>query len=189
VEELTVCTWLWGDKYPQLYIERLAESVARRLKQPHQFRVFTPEADDQHLTQIPGCFARLRMFDPAWQEANGFRGRLVCLDLDLVVTGPLDSLFDRPEPFVILQGVNASNPCPYNGSAMMLRAGAHPEVWSDFNLEAVKASAAFEFHDDQGWLHHKVPGAAGWGPGDGVYGWRDPIGFQHLPWVQEHWRT
>ena len=154
------------------------------------------------------------MFDPAWQAEHGITGRLVCMDLDMIITGPLDELFDRPEPFAILQGANAANPCPYNGSLMQLRAGAHPEVWSEFNLEAARAAPFYEFPDDQGWLAHKVPNAAGWraGPESGAYafqkpgwprgealprnarvvafpGWRDPIGFQHLPWVQEHWRT
>jgi hypothetical protein len=67
---------------------------------------------------VPGCFARSALFDPEWQARHGIEpgDRFVCLDLDLIVTGPLDGLFDRPEPFAILQGVNASNPCPYNGS-------------------------------------------------------------------------
>lgn len=213
MEGLTVCTWRWGQKYSDGYVARLEAGLRRHLRQPFAFRVFAPEPADAALTEVPGCFARLRMFDPAWQETNGVRGRLVCLDLDLIVTGPLDDLFDRPEPFVILQGANAANPCPFNGSVQMLRAGAHPEVWTDFSLEAARALPFHEFPDDQGYLAHKIPGAAGWPAGreSGVYGfqkpgwprgealprdarivafpgWRDPIGYQHLTWVQEHWR-
>lgn len=214
MEVLTVCTWVWGNKYSPDYVEKLASGVKRNLRQQFRFRVFTPQDEDEHLIKIPGCFARLRMFDPEWQEMNDITGRLVCMDLDMVITGPLDDLFDRPEPFTILQGANASNPCPYNGSLMMLRAGAHPEVWSDFSVEAATAAPYYEFPDDQGWMAHKVPNSAGWtcGPNSGVYafrkrnwpqsdrlppgarivafpGHRDPSQFSKLDWVSEHWNA
>jgi len=210
---LTVCTWLWGDKYGPHYVDRLRNGVARHLKQPHRFEVFTPSPADEHLTKIPGCFARLRMFDPVWQKLNHVYDRLACLDLDVVITGPLDPLFDRPEPFVILHGANASNPCPMNGSVMMLRPGAHPEVWSDFSVEKAKAVPFYAFPDDQGWLWHKLPNAPGWqaGPSSGIWsfakrGWpkdnklpdgarmvcfpgsRDPSQFEHLDWLRWHWQ-
>ena len=212
---LHISCWLWGDKYADSYVAKLAAGVERHLDQPHNWRVFTPEPDDWHLTRVPGCFARLRMFDPEWQRRQGIEAgdRLVCMDLDSVVTGPLDPLFDRPEDFVILQGANASNPCPYNGSIMMLRGGYRPDVWDDFNLGAAATIPFFEFPDDQGWLWHKLPDAAGWrvGSESGVYafakpgwpkgtalprdarlvvfpGWRDPMLFTDLPWIQQHWR-
>jgi hypothetical protein len=216
VAGLTVSVWKWGEKYGPEYVERLAAGVARNLAQPHDFCVFSPPNEDEHLTTIPGCFARLRMFDPAWQERNGFKpgDRILNLDLDLIVTGSLDELVNRPESFVILQGANAANPCPFNGSAFMLRAGEHADVWTDFSLEAASKVPAYEFPDDQGWLAHKIPGAGAWKAGteSGVYayqkpgwprgealpadarivafpGWRDPQGVKHLGWVREHWRT
>ncbi|MDP3493434.1 MAG: hypothetical protein Q8R82_09985, partial [Hyphomonadaceae bacterium] len=190
----------------------LAGSVARNLSRPHRFEVFTPQDEDLHLTQIPGCFARLRMFDPEWQRANGITGRVVCMDLDLVVTGPLDDLFDKPEPFTILQGVNASNPCPFNGSLWAFDAGYRPDVWTEFTLQAAQAVPFHEFSDDQAWFAQKLPDAGAFTDKDGVYafckpgwpkghalpknarvvafpGWRDPIGFSHLDWVQDHWRA
>lgn len=208
---LIVSTFFWGTKYGPEYLEKLKAGVARNLSEPYEFRVFEPE--DMALTQIPGCFARLRAFDPDWQARQGINegDRIVCLDLDLIVTGSLDGLFHREEGFTILQGVNSSNPCPYNGSAWMLRAGYRPDVWSGFSLEAAEAVPFDSFPDDQAWFAHMMPDAGAFGPETGVYafqkpgwpkgnnlprnarivafpGWRDPVGFQHLPWVQEHWR-
>jgi hypothetical protein len=102
--------------------------------------------------------------------------RIVNIDLDTVITGEIDPLFDRPEPFVILQGGNASNPNPYGGALIMLRAGAHPEVWTDFSVEAASRVPYFEFPDDQGWIWHKLPNAAGWkcGAGSQVFVFRKP---------------
>lgn len=215
---LHVSCWLWGDKYGDDHVDRLAAGVARHLRQPYQWRVFSPQSEDIPLTKIVGCFARLRMFDPRWQAHQRMvpGDRLVTLDLDSVVTGPLDPLFDREEPFLILQGANASNPCPFNGSLQMVEAGYRPDVWTDFSLEAARTIEYHEFPDDQGWLWHKLPNAAGWTAGStsGVYafrkpgwpkggdhvlpkdarlvvfpGWRDPSLFTKLPWVRDNWTT
>lgn len=205
--------WLWGTKYPGHYIDRLATSIRRNLSGPYQFHVWKPLAEDEHLTHIPGCFARLRTFDPAWQFEYGIHpgDRIVVMDLDMVVTGSLDGLFDRAEPFCILQGVNAVNPVPYNGSLWMLRAGYRPDVWSEFTVEKAEALPKFTIADDQNWLAHKLPDAGAFGPDCGVYGFqkpgwpkgdklpsnarlvaffghRDPSQFTHLPWVKKHWQ-
>lgn len=213
---LTICTWLWGDKYGPEYIQKLFASVRRNLKQDYLPMVTTPQVEDRHLTDLKGCFARLRLFDPAWQAANGIEpgDRIVCMDLDLIVTGPLDELFDREEPFVILQGANAVNPCPFNGSLWMLRAGYRPDVWHEFSPELAAKVPFHEFPDDQAWLADMIPDAAGWtcGRESGVYafqkrgwpkgealpkdarmvafpGWRDPSQYTRLDWVREHWRA
>lgn len=224
---LVVATWLWGEKYTPVYVERLYAGVKRNLKQPFRFMVMTErerkdgfsEGIERHaiknpeLTKVKGCFARLRMFDPAWQQARDIAERLVCLDLDMVITGSLDVLFDRPERLVVLKGANASNPCPYNCSVMMLRRGAHPELWRDFSLEGAKHIPQYQFPDDQGWIAHHAPNAAGWhvGRSSGIYafqkpgwpdgtaelpadarivafpGWRDPSEFITVPWIRKHW--
>lgn len=224
---LVITTWWWGNKYGQNYVDRLKAGVTRHLTEPHRFMCLTDQVaaqtkdgidyrpiEDKELLPVKGCFARLRTFDPYWQFIRDITkgDRIVCLDLDLIVTGPLDHLFYRPEPFCILQGANAANPCPFNGSVWMLRAGYRPDVWSEFSLEAAAKTKHFEFPDDQGWFWDRIPDAAGWQAGtrSGIYayqkpGWpkgdalphdakivcfpgkRDPSQFTHLPWVKEHW--
>lgn len=223
---LTIATWLWGTKYGEADVAKLAAGVRRHLQQDHRFIVISDRPvtiqgvenyeipqQDRYLLSIPGCFARLRMFDPAWQEQVQVRGRLANIDLDTVITGHLDPLFNRAENFVILQGANAQNPCPYNGSIFMLRAGVHADVWSGYSLKSVRALPFHEFPDDQGWLAATIPNAAAWKAGSlsGVYafkkpgwpagddlpadarmvvfpGWRSPSKFTHLPWVKKCWR-
>jgi hypothetical protein len=210
---LIISTWSWGTKYGPDYVAKLASAVKRNLKQPHRFAVFFPQEEDEYLTEIKGCFARLRTFDPEWQAANGIEpgDKIVCMDLDLIVTGPLDELLDREEPFTILQGVNSANPCPFNGSLWMLEAGYRPDVWHEFSPELAEKVPYYEFPDDQAWLADMIPDAGKFGPEDGVYafqkkgwpkgellprnakvvcfpGWRDPSQYVRLEWVQEHWR-
>jgi hypothetical protein len=212
MDRLTVATWIWGEKYTGEYIARLKYAVHKNLRQKHRFVIFTPFPGDEKF--FSGCFVRLRMFSEGFQKFYCIeRGtRVVCLDLDLIVTGELDPLFDRTEPLVILKGANAANPCPFNCSVLMFRAGEYAELWNDFNLEEAATIPQYEFPDDQGWIHFKAPSAAVWqcGQASGIYafrkpGWpkddrlpadarivafpgkRDPAQFVHLPWVQKYW--
>lgn len=213
--KLIISTWIWGTKYSTSYVDKLERGVNRHMRESYEFRVFEPETRDAALTAIPGCFARLRMFCPEWQAKKGISpgDKLVCLDLDVVVTGGLDRLWQRNDSFVILHGANSLNPCPYNGSVMMLRAGEHASVWTEFSLEKAKKIRQMEFPDDQGWLWHVMPGSAGWrcGPHQaGIYafgkpgwptnnelpadarlvafpGWRDPSKFMSIPWIVSNW--
>lgn len=207
-----VITWQWGAKYGRHYVDRLARAVERNLGS-HTFTVCEPLPEDMHLTAIPGCFARLRTFDPAWQRSMGFDegDKILCLDLDLIVTGSIEPLFDQSEPFAILQGVHSANPCPYNGSVWMLRAGYRPDVWEDFTVTAASKVPHYIFPEDQAWFAAKMPTAGAYGPRDGVFafrkpGWaagddlpkgarivafpgaRDPKDFEHLEWVKRHWQ-
>jgi hypothetical protein len=219
-----ICTtWLWGDAYAEHYVRRLASGLKRHIKQKHRVLCFVDRTrhlpwieqypiQNTILTQVKGCFARLRLFDPVLQERIGAKpgDSIVNFDLDAVTTGGLDELLDRQDGFAILQGINTTNPCPYNGSLWMLKAGYRPDVWSEFSLAEAAKVPFHAFPDDQGWFHHKMPDAGAFGPLDGVYGfkkkgwpagddlpenarlvafpgWRDPEKFMHLPWIKQHW--
>lgn len=222
---LFVCCWLWGAKWPSVYAERLFAGLRRNIAQDFRSVLITDhlvtcgadivspiKVDDYLLLEKPGCLARMRMFDPAWQEEIGARtgDRIVCVDVDAVITGSLDPLFDRADDFTIMQGFNTTNPCPFQGSLWMFRAGARHDVWTDFSYEAAKRGPFHSIPDDQGWLHSKFPAAAGWTTADGVYafkkqGWddgrrklpenarivafpgRDPGKYPDVSWIKQHW--
>jgi hypothetical protein len=222
-------TWLWGDKYPEEHVRRLAAGVKRHFTQPTRIVCFTDRRrgnldvaqvvfgdDCRRLTEVPGCFARLWLFDPECQDEIKARPgeSILNLDLDLIITGNLEWLDAIAAPFSILADVNSTNPCPYNGSVWQLKAGYRPDVWTDFSLEAYRAYGVpyHAFPDDQGWFYHKMPDAYRLGPHCGVWafkkrgwnersdalpdkasivafpGWRDPSKFENLPWIQQHWK-
>lgn len=212
---IIIGTWFWGSKYPKYYVDKLKSSLSRHIKQEFNFRIFKPTSEDEYLTTIPGCFCRLRMFDPVWQESNGINkgDRLVCIDLDVVITGKLDPLLDRMDDFTIVQGVNSSG-FNFNGSFWMIKAGYRPDVWYDFSVESAQNIPYHDFPDDQSWMEYKIKEAGSWGPEDGVYafekkgwprnrqnrlpknarivvfpGWRDPSQFYDLQWIRSNWRT
>lgn len=224
-------TWMWGSKFEHADVAKLRRGIARGMgSTTHTFTCFTDQLrgkqgytvdgvqyfgiQDPELTRIPGCFARLRMFDPAWQVQHKFSNAgdvLINVDIDTVVTGDLNPVVDRTEPFVIMQGANTANPCPYNGALILLQPGYASFVWDTFKTDA--PMPFFEYPDDQGWLHYTLPGAPGWvvGPEHGVYvfrkrGWpqgsdalprgaklvtfvrKHPAELGHLDWVRENWR-
>lgn len=220
---LVIITWLWGEKYGPEDVRKVFGGFRRHLREVHRQvcvtyqdieGVETTPIKDPGLTRWKGCLARLRLFDDVWQRDLGIQrnDRIVNVDLDVVVTGPLDILFDNVASFKILTGANASNPCPYNGSIFMLRGGEHADVWDDFTIERILRVPHHEFPDDQAWLAFKLPGAPGWRAGaeSGIWafrkrtwpagdalppgaklvcfpGHRDPSQFTHLDWVKKHW--
>lgn len=173
----------------------LARMVARHYARPHRFVCFTDDATgiDPALVQVvplwddharlpsphgagnPSCYRRLRLFDGAF--ARPLLGeRFVTLDLDVVVTGDLAPLWDRPEDFVIWG--DTAKGTPYNGSMVLQSVGARQQVWDEFDpVESPKRSRALGYiGSDQGWIgaclgvHERK-----WTKADGVWSYRNEI--------------
>ncbi len=221
---LHVVTWFWGDKYSPEYVRKLKNSLLRNVKQEFHFIVMSDQKLDfldtapiqypKGVTLDRNCFVRLQTFSREWQQSEGIEigDKILSIDVDCVVTGELDPLVDTDNKFMIMQGGNFQ-PCPYNGALQLLTVGHHRDVWDDFTIDRASQVPFHEWPDDQGWLWHMIPNAAGWkcGPEHGVYvfhkpGWpersdnlpegarvvafagkRSPAKFEHLPWIGKHW--
>lgn len=117
---------------------------------------------------LPQCHRRLAMFRP--DAADIFGERFVCMDLDCVVGGSLDPLFDISDDFAMYNGTSASR--PYNGSMMMMRAGARPQVYTEFTPERAEYAGRRFIGSDQAWISHCLgKGERVWGVPEGVYSW------------------
>jgi hypothetical protein len=233
MEVLSVVTWLWDDpnyrwnghfRYGADHVRRLRASVARNLSMPHRFVLVTDQPDSDYgpgVEIVPlwndfardgGCYRRLKAFDR--ETAQRLGERFVWLDLDTVIMGPLDSLFNRDEPFVAWRDVNP--PTPYCGSMIMMNAGARQQVWDQFIADpnAARARAQRYIGTDQAWIGECLgTREPTWGPEDGVYNFKKEVANRGLPdnarivfftgpvdpsqaeiqrrhpWVLEHWRT
>lgn len=165
-----------------------------------------------HGERNPSCYRRLKLF--SLEAATLIGPRFVSLDLDCVITGDMAPVWDRPEDFVIWGATNPTT--SYNGSMMLMTAGARPKVWTTFDpaTSPRKAKAAQCWGSDQGWISYCLgPNEKKWTQADGVYSWRndikpkratlpsaarivfwhgrdDPWGTigQSTNWVREHWR-
>jgi hypothetical protein len=188
---LTVLTWLWKQpesraEYDARAVNVWAHMVSRNLSMPHRIACVTdmPEGIEPWIELIappgdfldisnpdwsgkkPQCYRRLSMFRR--DAAKIFGERFVCMDLDCVVSGPLDPLFDRGDDLVLYRGTARTR--PYNGSMMLIRAGCRPQVFETFNQAAALESGALFCGSDQAWLAHCLGwNEKVWDEADGVY--------------------
>lgn len=188
---LTVLTWLWQQpggrtRFTADHVNTWADMVSRNLSMPHRIACVTstPEGIDASVDIIappgdfvdvrssrwgdrkPQCYRRLSMFRR--DAAKIFGRRFVCMDLDVVVGGQLDPLFDRKDDLVLFKGTSKDR--PYNGSLMLIKAGCRPKVFEDFTPEGAEQSGQKFCGSDQAWLAHCLGwNEATWDETDGVY--------------------
>ena len=206
---LSIVTFKWRplpgyrSSYGPAQVNTLRRMVERHYRSPHRFVCVTDDAEgldpEVHVVPLwndladlpnpsfrdgPSCYRRLKVFA---RDAGLLLGeRFVCMDLDVVITGDLAPLFDRPEPFVSWRNPNPM--WPINGSLFMLQAGAHPEVWERFDpvTSPPLAHGAGCRGSDQGWMSYVLGRQQPtWGREHGVWSWQDEItrrGRLHAPY-------
>lgn len=190
---LTVVCWKWRSapgyrsSFDSASVNTLRSMVARHYRRPHEFVCVTDDASgiDADIRVEPirndfaglagphgvNCYRRLRMFSK--DAADWLGPRFVSLDLDVVITGELEVLWDRPEDFVAF-GDTATG-TPYNGSMILLRAGTRTKVWETFDpaTSPQRTRSLGLIGSDQAWIGACLgPNEPRWGPKDGVYSWR-----------------
>lgn len=115
----------------------------------------------------PNCFCRLRLFDPA--TAKEFGSLLVSIDLDVTVYADLRPLLTMDKFKVAINEMQKR--ARYCGTFWQLRAGAYPEIWSEYepgrSPRAIRDAGLTG--SDQAWFSLKIPDAPTWGTADGVY--------------------
>jgi len=178
---ITVLTWFWRQsggraEYLPEHVNLWAAAVRRNLSMPHRVACVTdhPEGIDSSVEIItpprdfesvriptwgdkkPQCLRRISMFGP---NAGGVFGkRFVCMDLDCVIAGPLDPLFGVSSDFKMMIGT-APKKRPYNGSMLLMTAGARPQVYTEFTPERATLAGKHFLGSDQAWIAFSL----GWG--------------------------
>lgn len=205
--DFAVVCWRWKptpgyrSSFGPETVNILRRMVSRHLKRQHRFICVTddPAGLDPSIEVIPlwndhakvpnpsgplnpSCYRRLRLFHP--DAAQWFGPRFVSLDLDMVITGDLGDVWGRPEDFVIYGDTNPTT--PYNGSMILMSAGARPKVWTEFDPvdSPRRARSMGYFGSDQAWIGCCLgPNERKWSRNEGVYSYRNEIGplKQELP--------
>jgi hypothetical protein len=118
---------------------------------------------------FPSCYRRLRIFDKKAQDELGIPpgDRIVSIDLDTVIAGPLEPVLTRKEVFVGWAVKGTHHITVFNGSQFMFTAGELSHIWNDFNpmTSPVEALNHGFLGSDQAWLSYKLigfPGVGGW---------------------------
>ena len=145
----------WGTRYPSAEVNALFASIRRQSASDFRFLCLTddPEGLDHGIDALPleeGGLqatiaerqARLRRSAGALRKIAVFRpglvpdldGPLLCLDIDVLVTGPIDALFDfapgkvcMPPPFKKKSHIETRG----EGSVIRFDPGAHPFLYDE----------------------------------------------------------
>lgn len=156
----------------------MVRGIREHMKQPHELVCFTDdpaglECDAAPIWESPreiprhlNCLRRVKLCDMRLAD------RMVSMDIDGIVTGPLDPLVDRDESFVIW-GYPIKAKIPYCGSMWMVRQGEHNNVWGDLLGPEFHEVKDWKHGSDQVWFARKIRGAGLWGTGDGMYSYRN----------------
>lgn len=123
------CVWV-GDKYSADYVLLLRDMIGRNTNPTRELRFVCITDRPAELPEgvepiepepgLPGWFQKLAYFKPGKIPGD----RIAAFDLDVAITGELDSLINQPG---IIKDWNL--PC-WNSSVMVWDAGDHADVWA-----------------------------------------------------------
>ena len=159
--------------------------VRRHLNIPHDFVCITddPEGLEPDVRVVPlwddyrydgYCFVRLKAFTEEMRDIIG--PRFVWLDLDVVIVDDITPLLSTDADFKIW-GVELRAQ-PYNGTMVLMNAGARPQVFDEFDIERYRRVLAEKKYggSDQAWIAICLGEEEDvWTEEDGVYNYRDTI--------------
>ncbi|MCG7493332.1 glycosyl transferase [Thalassobius sp. Cn5-15] len=132
MEKQIVCI-NWGTKYGAPYVNRLYKMVEANITPPFRFVCFTdnsddflPEIDCFDLPPMPGFmpkntlgkWPKSRLWAP---ELGDLKGAFLFIDLDVVITGSLDSFFEYGDPDDVVLARNAAKPLHRLGQTSIYR--------------------------------------------------------------------
>ena len=166
----------WGTYYGPEYVNRLYAGVKRNLHRPFRFVCVTddPEglADGVEAAPFPppppgwkwawpNIFVKLCVFQNGFA---GLKGPTLFLDIDQVVTGPLDRFFDyRPGEFCIIRNwiewrkrIFRRRPKIGNSSCFRFEAGGMNRVYEKFLAEQDRVFDRRLFRTEQAFMTYAV---------------------------------
>lgn len=135
---------------------------------------------------LPSCYRRLKLFSREATDALGVPegGRVVSMDLDVVVVNPVDKMFAHDAPFLGWKRISPDKPVGYNGSLFMFQAGRMEHIWTTFDpaTSPLAARRAKQYGSDQGWISYVLKGQApGWTQASGMYSYSADVRLRSLP--------
>jgi hypothetical protein len=222
---LEVLCMKWGSQYTAQHVNVLESMLARNLTVKHRLTCFTDNPEGVRCRTLPlpdtvkgqQMSGKKRRYIKLWAYSDEMRehlagDRLLCLDLDIVITGSIDHIVSRKEEIVFWDDPHQHT--PYNSSVVLMTAGSRNQVWDEFDPKQSpkRCETSVVIGHDQNWAS-QVLGAneATWTKEDGIYsmrndvmkhglkenacivvfhGPRDPAmpDFQRkYPWIQRHW--
>jgi hypothetical protein len=138
----TIVCMKWGDRYPASYVNCLWAMIRRNTTRRTKLVCYTdnPVGIDPDVTTLPLPTLQVpaRASNSPWRklavwaaDLQGVSGDVLFIDLDVVITGDLDALFDyKPEAtFCVIENWTQMGSGIGNTSCFRFRVGAHPYIY------------------------------------------------------------
>ncbi len=179
----------YGTRYAPIYVNRLYEGVKRNMRRDFRFVCFTDDPagfaegveaqplparpDTLQGRGWPSVFTKLAFFRDG---CGGLEGPTLFLDIDQIVTGPMDRFFDyEPGKFCIIRNwierrktIFRGRPLIGNSSCFRFHAGRFDRVWRQYRDDPATAYDKKRFATEQAFMTHAV-------------------GLENLAWWPEEW--
>jgi hypothetical protein len=171
---LTVACLLVRGEYPYTaeWVARLFRMVQQSVDRPFRFVCLTDQVTDVEragleaipVTRWSNCFAywtKLELFNPARQ----WPGRVLYLDLDVLIVASLAPIIDAPASFALTSDLIGKTGRDshgraivrrFNSSVMVWDGGTHTRLYEDWT-----PAAAARLSGDQDWIGEQAPEALG----------------------------
>ena len=133
----------WGNKFSAEYVNRLYNMVERNLDIPHRFVCFTDDTNGLvngiETKDLPEFTENKVILDKGWRKLSLFTaplsdlsGKVLFLDLDIVIKGSLSPFFDADGEFLIIKDWDFPKDIIGNSSVFRFEAGKYPDILPDF---------------------------------------------------------
>jgi|SRR5690606_37321959 len=223
LDDVSFVCFQWNEGFREYTPERvntLARGIKKHYRKPHRFICVTDEtqgfSSDVELIRLPesarwaaqmkspeggrfpSSYRRLWCFS---KEATCLGSRIMQLDIDCLIVGNLEPLFDYPDDFIGWRPNSVwGNSMRIGGGTWMLRTGTHTHVWESLTPQGIaKARAEGWRGSDQAWLSYCLSATCKVWPKDigiyqkqdKVYSWSEPpanVKIVHFNGEPKYWQ-
>ena len=154
-----ICT-KWGIMYPSEYVNKLFKGIQRNTTKEFSFTCFTeisngiehPEIKVEPLPNYTGdWYSKIGLYN---KDLYSKDDQIFYFDLDTVITGSLDEIFDYKGNFIILK--DPYNNDKYGSGLMSWQPEAVAHMWDNYKVGYKHPRG------DQAWCEEQYPGADLW---------------------------
>jgi len=155
----------WGDKYGAEYVNRLYKMIASNIKRNFCLTCFTDDAvgvnSNVKIEPLLPLGLPEGLPERGWnklatlgENIGGLQGQVLFMDLDVVITGGLDELFDYPGEFLIIKDSKFRTRSVGNSSVYRFTVGRYAPVLENFirDFDWVRK----KFRNEQAYLSYAV---------------------------------
>lgn len=164
----------WGTRYGPEFVNRLNAAVQRNTTRPTRLVCFTDDATGVDSTvqcePIPDIDLPETLINTPWRKLTMWKspladlmGDVLFLDLDLVVTGDLDSLFDfEPGRFCVIENWTQPGQNIGNTSCFRFPVGQHSYIFDRIATERDRILATYRI--EQVYISREITDMVFWPP-------------------------